>query len=66
MSLFSGDQSVRVNWAQDRLCCTISAIGRAAIFEGFSLRDRVREGDSERCEAIEDGNPDMDFGNLAV
>lgn len=49
-----------------RLCCTISAIGRAATFEGFFLRDRVREGDSERCEAIEGGNPEMTFGNLAI
>ena len=26
----------------------------------------MREGDSEGCEAIEDGDPDMNFGDLAV
>lgn len=32
----------------------------------FSYATKVRSGDSERCEAVKVGDPDMNFGNLAV
>lgn len=43
-----------------------SLTGRAERFYGFPLRDRVCDWRSEWCEAIEDGDPDVHFGDLTV
>ena len=54
------------NYLASRLCYTIRSFGVTVPLQGVFLRDRVREGDSERGEVIEDSETDMNRGDLAV
>ena len=65
IDFFRGTVTPQVD-ALDRLCCRIRHAVVMSPLMFCSLPDGLREGDSERCEAIEYGDTDVNFRDLTV